>query len=182
MATADVFRAYAKAAVARDLPRARDISEPLAADMRVGLAAATLLERLLDLASANSLRPAAESLVPGLREFVAELESMVDRPVCQSGSGPTLWSLYPTLVDARKAVRLIRLAVANGTLPLLGTGEPFVAATTIAGRPIPPPVLLPGRTMGTIRPRTVHNESGANGHGHDEPAAEPVESKGDQTR
>jgi 4-diphosphocytidyl-2-C-methyl-D-erythritol kinase len=182
LATADVFKAYARAAAASDAARARDISERLAADMRAGLTAATLLERLLGLASANSLRPAAESIVPGMSDFVAELESVVDRPVCQSGSGPTLWSLYPTLAEARKAVRFVRLAVANGTLPLLGTGEPFVAATTIAGRPLPPPVLLPGRTTGTIRPRTVHNGSGANGHGHDEPAAEPVESKGDQTR
>jgi len=182
LATADVFKAYAGASAEPDAARASEISERLAADMKAGLTAATLLERLLGLASANSLRPAAESLVPGLGKFAVELESVVDRPVCQSGSGPTLWSLYANLAEARKAVRFVRLAVANGTLPLLGEGEPFVAATTIAGRPMPPPVLLPGRATGTIRPRTVHNESGANGQGHNEPAPEPVESKGDRTR
>ena len=182
LATADVFKAYASAAAEPDAARVRDISEHLASDIRAGLTAAGLLERLLGLASANSLRAASAALAPSMREFVAELEEVLDRPLCQSGSGPTLWSLYPTLAEARKAVRFVRLAVADGTLPLIGAGEPFVAATTIAGRPMPPPPLFPGRATGAIRPRTVHNESGPNGQGHDEPAVEPVESKGDQTR
>ena len=202
LATADVFREYAGAtarpgaaqldvvqpqmvrpeAVQTDAVRARDISERLASDMRAGVTAATLLERLPGLGTANDLRPAAVSLEPRLREFEAVLEEVLDRPLCQSGSGPTLWSLYPTLAEARKAVRFVRLAVTNGTLPLLGAGEPFVGATTIACRPVPPRPPFAGRSTAAIRPRTVHNESGAGGHGHDEPASEPVESKGDQTR
>ena len=202
LATADVFREYAGAAARPDAAqpgaaqgdaarpdaaqpgaaRARDVSERLASDMRAGVKAATLLERLPELATANDLRAATVALEPHLREFVAVLEEVLDRPLCQSGSGPTLWSLYPTLAEARKAVRFVRLAVANGTLPLLGAGEPFVGATTIACRPMPPRPPLQGRTTAATRPRTVHNGSSAGGHGHGESASESVESKGDQTR
>jgi hypothetical protein len=91
-----------------------------------------------------------------------------------------LWSLYPTLAEARKAVRFVRLAAVNGTLPLVGTGEPFVAATTIAGRPMPPAAQPAHRTTAAIRPRTVHNGSDASNRDLDEPGEEPIQSNGDE--
>jgi 4-diphosphocytidyl-2-C-methyl-D-erythritol kinase len=180
VATATVFGAYAAGARGSD-ERAAEISEHLAAEMRAGgLTSAALVVRTAELAGANDLRAAAASLVPGLAGFLTALEKLVDRPVCQSGSGPTLWTLYPTLAEARKAARFVRLGAVNGTLPLVGTGEPFIAATTIAARHAPPSAEPPGRTTGTIRPRTVHNGFDAGGHGPAGPAAEPTESKGDR--
>ena len=182
LATADVFRAYAGSAAESGPAPAREISERLASDMAAGVTAAELLDRLVGLGSANDLRAATVSIAPGMSDFVAELEEVLDRPLCQSGSGPTLWSLYPTLAEARKAARVVRLADAGGTLALPGTGEPFVAAPTLACRPMPPRPPLPGRSTAATRPRTVHNGSGQGGRREDEPAPEPIQSKGDQTR
>ena len=173
LATPAVFEAYAGSTRQPRSTTAREISERLASEMKSGLAGSDLVGLATDLACANDLMPAAMSIVPGLHSFVTALEKVGERPVCQSGSGPTLWSLYATLAEARKAVRFVRLAAANGTLPLVGAGEPFVAATTIAGRPSPPAAQPRIHGTGTIRPRTVHN---------DFDAADPTESKGDESR
>jgi 4-diphosphocytidyl-2-C-methyl-D-erythritol kinase len=170
VATASVFAAYAGGARRGPASPALEISERLASAMRTGLTGSDLLEGAVELARANDLTTAAASVAPGLGAFVAALEKLVGRPVCQSGSGPTLWSLFPTLAEARKAVRFVRLAAVNGTLPLVGSGEPFVAATTIDGRSTPPAVSPPDGTTGTIRPRTVHNGFDAAEHGPEEPA------------
>lgn len=140
VATAAVFAAYAGGARRGPASLALEISQRMATAMRTGLAAEDLLGGAAELARANDLMTAAASIAPGLGAFVAALERLVGRPVCQSGSGPTLWALYPTLAEARKAVRFVRLAAVNGTLPFVGSGEPFVAATTIAGRSTPPAV------------------------------------------
>ena len=157
LATPAVFKAYAGGARPSNAGAAMETSERLAELMRAGLTGAALVDLSGDLAAANDLMPAAMSMTPGLRGYVATLEKLIGRPVCQSGSGPTLWSLYPSLAEARKAVRIVRLAAVNGTLPLVGTGEPFVAATTIAGRHSPPEAQPVSDGPGTIRPRTVHN-------------------------
>ncbi len=180
--TAAVFTAYAGGARPSEGSRALEISERLAAAMRAGLTGTALLERAPELALANDLVPAAASIAPGLRGFLAALEKGLGRPVCQSGSGPTLWSLYRTLAEARKAARFVRLAAVNGTLPPVGSGEPFVAATTIAGRSAPPAIPPFEDLAGTIRPRTVHNGFDAGGPGPDVPADRPVETKGDESR
>lgn len=181
VSTAAAFEAYASGARHARPALALDISERLTAQIKAGLTTSALLERIGELALANDLMPAAVSIVPGMQGFVTALEKTIGRPVCQSGSGPTLWSLYPSLAEARKAVRFVRLAAVNGTLPLVGAGEPFVAAATIEGRPMPPTVQLTDGPTGTIRPRTVHNWR-ADQHGPDEPAREPTESKGDESR
>ena len=85
------------AAVARDL-----------ADLASGQAAVTLLAQ--ELAAANDLLPAAISVAGELEVFIRSLERLVGRPVCQSGSGPTQWVMYPTLADARKSADRLRRA------------------------------------------------------------------------
>ena len=170
VATAAVFAAYSSAARRGPPSRALEVSERLAAAMRTGLTADDLLRSAGELARANDLMTATASVAPGLGAFVTALARLVARPGCQSGSGPTLWALYPSLAEARKAVRFVRLAAVNGTLPPVGSGEPFVAATTIAGRSTPPAVSPPDGTTGTIRPRTVHNGFDAAEHGPEEPA------------
>jgi 4-diphosphocytidyl-2-C-methyl-D-erythritol kinase len=145
VATASVFAAYAAGARTAS-GRARDISESLAAELRSGVSPAVLLDRAEDLAEANDLVPAALATAPGLEEFLAALRAVLKRPIAQSGSGPTLWALYGTLAEARKAARYVRLAAVNGTLPRLGGQPPFIAATMIAGHDSP--ATRPGRLAG----------------------------------
>jgi 4-diphosphocytidyl-2-C-methyl-D-erythritol kinase len=182
LSTAAVFKAYAGGARPRHATRARELSQRVAGEIGAGMGAEALLALAADIAAANDLRPAAAAIAPGLNGFAAALEKLVERPVGQSGSGPTMWSLYPTLAEARKAVRFVRLAAVNGTLPLIGTGEPFVAATTIAGRFTPPAAQDSDAVAGTSRPRSVHNWDDTDEGGSSEPAVGPVEPKGDGSR
>jgi hypothetical protein len=52
-------------------------------------------------------------------------------PVGLTGSGPTLWALYPSLDEAEAAAARVRDELRLGTLDSPGAGTPFVAATTI---------------------------------------------------
>ncbi len=182
LSTAVVFGAYAAGARPVDPACALGISERLAARLRAGTTASELLQCAPELAAANDLLPASISVAPELESFVRKLEKLVGRPVCQSGSGPTQWVLYATLAEARKAVRLVRLAVARGGLPILGDGETFAVATAIAGPPLPPAVQLEGRPGRVNGPRTVHNGFSADTHPRGGSAVEPLESKGDDSR
>jgi 4-diphosphocytidyl-2-C-methyl-D-erythritol kinase len=169
VSTAEVFGAFATtrpAAVglathdATVAPSAAlSVSEALATAMRSGLAAEALLELADDLAGANDLLSASLSVLPELGGFIAALRDLLDRPVGQSGSGPTLWVLYPSLHDARKAARLVRSAMLDGRLPAVGSGEAFLAATSLAVRPAEPTNhgLRADRLSQAKRPRTVHN-------------------------
>ncbi len=113
------------------------VSDNLAAAMRSGLAALELVELAPDLARANDLLAAAQSVAPWLEGFGTALEELLARPVGQSGSGPTLWALYRSIPQARKAARTVRLAISRGALPAVGAGQPFVAVTSIASTPAP---------------------------------------------
>jgi 4-diphosphocytidyl-2-C-methyl-D-erythritol kinase len=133
VSTAAVFGAYEAGARPADPDRAMGISERLAAEFRVGITTTALVARSQEMAAANDLLPAAIAVAPDTEAFIRKLEKLLGWPVCQSGSGPTQWVMYPTLAEARKAVRLVRLAVARGNLPSPGDGELFAVATTIAG-------------------------------------------------
>jgi len=100
------------------------------------LTAAALLDRAGVLAVANDLAPAAAALEPGLVALRRALIRRLGRPVGQSGSGPTLWVLYPSRAEAEAAAEQVRAAVADGTIPIPGVGDPFIAATAIAGRAV----------------------------------------------
>ncbi|MGA3057350.1 MAG: hypothetical protein ABSE70_04835 [Candidatus Limnocylindrales bacterium] len=168
ISTAAVFTAFAGGSRlpprAGSAPGALAVSENLAAAMRSGLTASGLLELAEDLAGANDLLPAAQSLAPGLLDFMGALGRLLGRPVGQSGSGPTLWVLYRSLAEARKAARLVRLGMLDGRLPASGKGEAFVAATSMAVRPGGSPIANQGpaarRASHAGRPRTVHNGFG----------------------
>ncbi|MGD0863229.1 MAG: hypothetical protein ABSA21_10790, partial [Candidatus Limnocylindrales bacterium] len=145
VSTSAVFAAYARG-VRPATPAALAASERLAASLRAGLPAATLLARAEEIAAANDLVPAALSVAPSLAAFRAALGRLVGRPVGQSGSGPTAWVLYPSLATARRAAHLVRLGIRDGALPPIGDGEPFVAATAFvtAAAVQPAPVSPPG--------------------------------------
>jgi len=182
ISTAAVFEAYAAGARPADPARALGISESLAARFRAGMTTAALLQEAQELAAANDLLPAAISVAPELEVFIRKLQGLVGRPVCQSGSGPTQWVMYATLAEARKAARLVRLAVARGNLPTLGAGETFAVATAIACPPSPPAVQLEGRPGRVNRPRTVHNGFSADAHPRGGSVGEPLAPKGDDSR
>lgn len=111
------------------------VSDNLATAVRSGLTVPELLELARDLAEANDLLGAAQSVAPWLAGFRATLADLLARPVGQSGSGPTLWALFPSLPQARQAARLVRQGSAKGVFPAIGAGQPFVAVTSFA--PVP---------------------------------------------
>jgi 4-diphosphocytidyl-2-C-methyl-D-erythritol kinase len=127
--TAAVFAAWAEGAMGEPGVVARS-SEHFASEFGSGLTAAQLLERAGVLASANDLLPAAATVVEGLVPFRRALMRLLTRPIGLSGSGPTLWALYPSLDDADLAASSVRAAVSTGFVTAPGDGPPFVAATT----------------------------------------------------
>lgn len=113
-------------------------SEHLAAELGPGhppMRAAGLVSRAGVLAVANDLAGAADLLVPGLRPLRRALMRLLGVPIGLSGSGPTLWALYPALGGAEEAAGRVREALRLGLLDSPGSGAPFVAATTIVGTP-----------------------------------------------
>ncbi|MFL5727545.1 MAG: 4-(cytidine 5'-diphospho)-2-C-methyl-D-erythritol kinase [Chloroflexota bacterium] len=128
--TAAVFAAWSGGAMG-DPGVARRTSEHFASEFGSGLSVQALLERAGVLASANDLWPAAASIVPGLVLLRRALTRLIHRPIGLSGSGPTLWALYPSQEEAAAAGLVVQAAAANGDLPIPGDGPPFIAGTTI---------------------------------------------------
>jgi 4-diphosphocytidyl-2-C-methyl-D-erythritol kinase len=129
--TADVFAAWSAGAMAEP-GVARRTSEHFASEFGSGLTGRQLLERAAVLASANDLAAAAAVVAPGLISFRRALTRLLSRPVGLSGSGPTLWVLYPSLAAAEEAASAVRSAVERRELDAPGAGPLFVAATPIA--------------------------------------------------
>jgi 4-diphosphocytidyl-2-C-methyl-D-erythritol kinase len=141
ISTADAFAAFGaiRGPGGRGDGSVRLSSDHLAAELRTGLSVADLLARAGVLAAANDLLPAAAALAPDLVPFRRALFRLLARPVGLSGSGPTLWALYPSEEEAGGAAAEVRTAIAEGRLAVPGEGEPFIAATTIvSGTPAGP--------------------------------------------
>jgi 4-diphosphocytidyl-2-C-methyl-D-erythritol kinase len=128
--TAAVFAAWSAGAMAEP-GIARRTSEHFASEFGSGLTVRALLERAAVLASANDLLPAAVAVVPGLVGLRRGLARTLGRPIGLSGSGPTLWALYPSHEEAQAAAAMVTETLDEGTLVAPGDGRPFVAATTI---------------------------------------------------
>ena len=128
--TADVFAAWAAGAMSEP-GVARRTSEHFASEFGSGLTGRQLVERAGVLAAANDLLPAAASVVPGLVPLRRALTRLLGRPIGLSGSGPTLWAVYPSLDAASDAATTVRSAVEDGTIVTPGERPPFIAATTI---------------------------------------------------
>lgn len=131
--TADVFAAWSNGAMAEP-GIARRTSEHFASEFGSGLTVRALLERAAVLAAANDLLPAASAVVPGLVALRRALARRLHRPIGLSGSGPTLWALYPSRTEAEAAMAEVEAALADGSLSAPGDARPFVAATTIRTR------------------------------------------------
>ncbi|MDQ2964419.1 MAG: hypothetical protein M3R57_01005, partial [Chloroflexota bacterium] len=65
-----------------------------------------------------------------------------------TGSGPTLWCLYPSRSEADAAATRVNEALAGGFLAAPGEGPPFVAAATI----------LAGDRPASVNPPATHDE------------------------
>ena len=130
VSTAAVFAAFADGV--RPAPGAAlASSRHLAGELAAGMTAATFATRAGILAVSNDLAAATAAVVPALVPFRRALGRLVGRPVGQSGSGPTLWVLYPSLEAADAAATTVRAALAAGELTAPGARPPFVAATRI---------------------------------------------------
>ncbi|HET7031340.1 MAG TPA: hypothetical protein VFI34_12570, partial [Candidatus Limnocylindrales bacterium] len=117
-------------------------SEHLAQELGGGLSGADLVARAGVLAIANDLVPATAALLPELRMLRRGLARLLARPVGQSGSGPTLWALYPSPRAAEEAAATVWTAVDDARLVTPGNAGLTIHATTIAG---PGSASTPGR-------------------------------------
>ena len=108
----------------------RMTSEHLAQELTRGLSVADLIARAGVLAAANDLLSAAILVEPGLVAVRRALTRVLGRPIGLSGSGPTFWTLYPSVADAEQAAATVRTAVDAGTVPTIGGTPPAIIATT----------------------------------------------------
>ena len=131
--TRAVFAAWGAGAMGEAGVASRS-SEHFASEFGSGLTAGQLLERAGVLAASNDLLPAAAAVVDGLIGFRRALMRLLARPVGLSGSGPTLWALYPSEDAADVAAASVRAAVGTGFVQSPGEQPPFVAATTLLAR------------------------------------------------
>ncbi|MEA2606696.1 MAG: 4-diphosphocytidyl-2-C-methyl-D-erythritol kinase [Chloroflexota bacterium] len=127
--TAAVFAAWAGGAMGQPGVAARS-SEHFAAEFGSGMSVKQIIERAGVLAASNDLLPAAAMVVDGLVALRRALTRLLARPIGLSGSGPTLWALYPSIDDAELAAASVRAATETGFIATPGDGRPFVAATT----------------------------------------------------
>jgi 4-diphosphocytidyl-2-C-methyl-D-erythritol kinase len=145
VSTAAVFAAFAAGARPAQ-GAALASSRHLAGELAAGITAARFAERAGIMAVANDLAPATAVVAPGLVAFRRALGRVVSRPVGQSGSGPTLWVVYPSMAAAETAATDVRAALAAGDLPGAGARPPFICATRIvAGDPAGPVGAAPDR-------------------------------------
>lgn len=128
--TPDVFAVFDGARGSGD-GSVRMTSAHLAQELGNGLSATDLLARAGVLASANDLLPAVVLVEPGLVGVRRALTRVLSQPIGLTGSGPTLWTLYPSLGEAETAATVVRAAVDDGTIPSIGDGPPSIIATTI---------------------------------------------------
>lgn len=130
VSTPDVFDVY-DGLRGRGNEATRMASNHLAEELRSGLSAADLVARAGALTVSNDLLQATLVLVPALVPFRRALSRLLARPVGLSGSGPTLWALYPSEAEAAVAADAVRVALRDGRLSAPGSAAPFITATSI---------------------------------------------------
>jgi 4-diphosphocytidyl-2-C-methyl-D-erythritol kinase len=128
--TPDVFAVFDGLRAAGD-GSVRMTSEHLAQELGGSLGAADLVARAGVLAAANDLLAAAALVEPRLVGVRRALARTLGRAIGLSGSGPTLWTLYPSLEEAGEAASAVRDGVASGAIPTIGPEPPSIIATTI---------------------------------------------------
>ena len=139
VATPAVFKAFDAGGpgAASDPRSTRMTSEHLAGELRAGLRAVDLVARAGVLAVANDLANAAAVVAPNLKSIRRQVGRTLGVPIGLSGSGPTLWALYPSKARAEDAAAQVSAAVEAGTIESTDDAPPFVAATAISTTTVP---------------------------------------------
>jgi 4-diphosphocytidyl-2-C-methyl-D-erythritol kinase len=83
------------------------VTRDLAQALLDGMSAETLVAWAPRLRDANDLWPAAASLAPGLTALREHLEEQTNQPWLMTGSGSTLFCLYPSVAQATAEGRLL---------------------------------------------------------------------------
>jgi 4-diphosphocytidyl-2-C-methyl-D-erythritol kinase len=96
LSTAEVFAQYDRLR----RPGSSGPTDALSEALRDGLGGAGLAGMTAELADSNDLWPAASALAPELRERRSVLEHRSGRHWLLSGSGPTLFAIFPTVAEA----------------------------------------------------------------------------------
>jgi 4-diphosphocytidyl-2-C-methyl-D-erythritol kinase len=105
LGTREAFGAFDAMAPSGRAEESGAVVEGLASALRIGMDGGALAEWALALRDANDLWPAAVTLAPILGELRTVLEEQLARPVLLTGSGSTLFALYPSSGDAADAGR-----------------------------------------------------------------------------
>ncbi len=129
--TPEVFAAFAAGLRAGSHGAALVSSQHLAAELAAGMSGEGLLQRAAALASANDLLTPARAVAPWLRPFDHALRRLLGRPLALSGSGPTLFLLYPSQREAEAGAALVADALASGELMAPEGVGPSVIATKL---------------------------------------------------
>ena len=125
--TPEVFAAFARGVRSPSHGAALVSSRHLAEELAGGLSAAALVQRAAALASANDLLPPARAIAPWLTTLDRSLRRALGRPLSLSGSGPTLFVLYPSLYEASAAASLLERSIAGGEIEAPAGGASVVA-------------------------------------------------------
>ena len=143
LSTRDVFAARAASGAAAvdtgtddgagRMPAA-DRARELAARLARGSTAADLVSAATALRDANDLWAASIALRPDLAGARDGLEARLGRPVLLSGSGPTLFALYPSTMAAETAAAALRAAPVPGLAPAAIRVATFGRTTTREAR------------------------------------------------
>jgi 4-diphosphocytidyl-2-C-methyl-D-erythritol kinase len=133
LSTAEVFAAHDRRG---SVAAAGTWATALAADaLTRGVAPGDLAALASELRDGNDLWPSAAALRPTLAEVRRSAEDALGRPVLLSGSGPTLFALYPSLPEAEAAVASVTADPAlSAHVRALATATTAKAAGTRDGR------------------------------------------------
>jgi 4-diphosphocytidyl-2-C-methyl-D-erythritol kinase len=104
LSTAQVFGRFDDLDVATT---SESVTRDLAQALRDGMSSETLVAWAARLRDANDLWPAAASLAPGLAALREHLEEQTRQPWLLTGSGSTLFALYPSVAAATAEGRLL---------------------------------------------------------------------------
>jgi 4-diphosphocytidyl-2-C-methyl-D-erythritol kinase len=125
LSTADVFAAFDE--LREPTSASADATDELAASLARGMSGEALAKAAATLRDANDLWPAAVALAPELAALREASERVLGRPMLLTGSGATMFCLYPSLDHAVAAGRtLVEVLVS-------GLAEARVAACDLAG-------------------------------------------------
>jgi 4-diphosphocytidyl-2-C-methyl-D-erythritol kinase len=130
LGTRSVFGAFDAIAPSGRADESGTVVDNLAAALRSGIDGPALAEWAPVLRDANDLWPAAVTISPTLAEVRTTLEEQLARPVLLTGSGSTLFCLYPSSADAADAGR----ALAALALPELA-GARFASVDEVGPDP-----------------------------------------------